>query len=379
MLTATDRTQRGYELAQSMEIRQVRSDLWMVPSQSGNGEYSVLAGYSGYSCTCPDYEFRHEKVGECKHIWALKYYLKLKEKVQEDIVEQINPTDVLLCKYCNSSNAVKYGVRGKRVRKQIYLCKDCGHRFILDTAFEKMRNDPKIISLTLSMYFRNMSLRSISQTIEETYGMHIAHQTIHDWIKKYEGLLSEYVAELTPNISGKLNIDEVWIKVKGEMKYLFNALDPDTRFMLASVLSQRKDMRGARKVLHMARVNAKHQPIKQITTDALVSYKKAFVKEFAYAGYQSKHIAGVSIRGDKNNNIVERYNGTIRDRENFRGLKEDDTPIINLNTIFYNFIREHSAIGMTPAQAAGIGYELGKDKWLGLIRKAKINENNTAT
>lgn len=366
------RMSRGQQIAEGMEIKQVRSDLWIVPSQNSDGEYNVLVGYYGYSCTCKDFEFRHEKVGECKHIWALKYYLKLKEKVHEDIHEQANPTDTVLCRYCNSPTVIRYGVRGKTVQKQIYQCKDCDRRFVLDTAFERMRNDPKIISLTLSMYFRNMSLRSISQTLEETYGLHVAHQTIHKWIKKYEKLLSEYVASLTPNVSGKLNVDEVWIKVKGEMKYLFNALDPDTRYMLASVLSQRKDERGARKVLHMARVNAKHQPIKQITTDALVSYKKAFAKEFAYAGYQSKHVAGVSIKGDKNNNIVERYNGTVRSREqNFRGLKSDDTPIINLNTIFYNFIREHSAIGMTPAQASGIGYGLGDDKWVGLIRKAK--------
>ena len=45
--------------------------------------------------------------------------------------------------------------------------------------------------------------------------------------------------------------------------------------------------------------------------------------------------------------------------------------LVNLNTIFYNFVRKHSAIGMTPAQASGIGYDLGEDKWLGLIRKAK--------
>lgn len=294
------------------------------------------------------------------------------EKVLSDIVEEANPSDIVLCGYCNSPNAIKYGVRGKRVRKQIYLCKDCNRRFVSDSAFEKMKNDPRIISLTLSMYFRNVSLRGIVQTLNDTYGLKLAHSTVFRWIKKYERLLSEYVKDLTPNVSGKLNVDEVWVKVKGEMKYLFNALDPDTRFMLASVLSQRKDITGARRVLRTARINAKGQPIKEVTTDAFSSYRKAFVKEFAHAGYEAKHIAGVRLSGDRNNNIVERYNGTVRNREkNFRGLKADDTPIINLNTIFYNFIRKHSAIGMTPAQASGIGYGLGKDKWLGLIRKAK--------
>ena len=104
------------------------------------------------------------------------------------------------------------------------------------------------------------------------------------------------------------------------MKYLFNALDPDTRYMLASVLSQRKDIVGAKRVFRTVKANAKGQPIKQITTDALQSYKRAFKKEFANT--DAKHIAGVRISGAVNNNIVERYNGTVRDREkNFRGLK----------------------------------------------------------
>ena len=263
--------------------------------------------------------------------------------------------------------------RGKRVVKQLYLCKDCDRRFVLDTAFERMKNEPRIISLTLSMYFRNVSMRGIAQTLEETYGLKIAHTTVFKWIKKYERILSEYVAELSPNISGKLNVDEVYVKVKGEMKYLFNALDPDTRYMLASVLSKRKDIVGARRVFRRVKANAKGQPIKQITTDALQSYGRAFKKEFVNT--DTNHIAGVRISGDRNNNIVERFNGTIRDREkNFRGLKSEDTPIIDLNTIFYNFIRKHQTIGMTPAQASGIGNDLGKDKWLGLIRKAHNKE-----
>jgi len=374
------RMQRGQQIAESVEIKQVHSTLWIVPSQSGNGEYEVSTNHIGFDCSCPDYKYRHEKVGECKHIWALKYYLALKEKVQQDIVEEANPSDVVLCRYCNSANAIKYGKRGKKTIKQVYFCNDCNHKFVYDSAFQKMQYDPRIISLTLSMYFRNVSSRGIAQTLEETYGIQISYKTVQRWIKKYEKLLSEYVAELTPNISGKLNVDEVYVKVKGELRYLFNALDPDTRYMLASVLSKRKDIVGARRVFRTVKANAKGQPIKQITTDALQSYRRAFKKEFANT--DAKHVAGVRLSGAKNNNIVERYNGTVRDREkNFRGLKSEETPIVDLNTIFYNFIRKHQAIGMTPAEASGIGFGLGQDKWLGLIRKAHqqdakaINEN----
>ncbi len=50
-----------------------------------------------------------------------------------------------------------------------------------------------------------------------------------------------------------------------------------------------------------------------------------------------------------------------------RGLKVDDTPILPMNQIYYNFIRGHQALnGKTPAEMAGIGIS-EENKWLGLI------------
>ena len=68
---------------------------------------------------------------------------------------------------------------------------------------------------------------------------------------------------------------------------------------------------------------------------------------------------------------MERVNNTIRGCEkNYRGLKADDTPMLPLFIAYYNFIREHQAIGKTPAEQAGINLHLGNDKWMELIRKA---------
>jgi hypothetical protein len=53
-----------------------------------------------------------------------------------------------------------------------------------------------------------------------------------------------------------------------------------------------------------------------------------------------------------------------------RGIKVDDTPIIPLNKIYYNFIRPHQALdGRTPAEMAGIGIE-GENKWDVLLKKS---------
>jgi hypothetical protein len=71
------------------------------------------------------------------------------------------------------------------------------------------------------------------------------------------------------------------------------------------------------------------------------------------------------------NNVLERMHGSIREREKImRGIKVDDTPIIPMNQIYYNFVRPHMGLdGKTPAEAAGVGIE-GENKWRELIDKS---------
>ncbi len=63
-------------------------------------------------------------------------------------------------------------------------------------------------------------------------------------------------------------------------------------------------------------------------------------------------------------------NGEIRDREKtMRGLKKVDTPILKGCQIYHNYIREHRALGKTPAEKCGIEIQ-GENKWLTLIQNA---------
>ncbi len=97
----------------------------------------------------------------------------------------------------------------------------------------------------------------------------------------------------------------------------------------------------------------------------------AFRSEF-YDHHQScKHIADVGLQ-ESLNNVLERMHGSIREREKvMRGIKVDDTPILPMNMIYYNFVRPHQALnGKTPAEVAGIGI-IGENKWIGLIKRSK--------
>jgi len=74
-----------------------------------------------------------------------------------------------------------------------------------------------------------------------------------------------------------------------------------------------------------------------------------------------------------NNNMMERMNGEIRDREKVvRGLKKDDSPLLRGYQIYHNYIRPHMSLdGQTPADKAGIIIR-GQDKWKTIIENASL-------
>ena len=73
---------------------------------------------------------------------------KVLDDVEEQLVEQANPEGITLCPDCKSPSVIHYGKRGKRVLKQIMLCKDCGRQFTKQQdAFTKLQSEPRIISL----------------------------------------------------------------------------------------------------------------------------------------------------------------------------------------------------------------------------------------
>ncbi len=75
--------------------------------------------------------------------------------------------------------------------------------------------------------------------------------------------------------------------------------------------------------------------------------------------------------GDMNNNQMERLNGEFRDREKVvRGIKKDDSVIIDGYQLYHNYVRPHMALhGKTPADKAEIIIN-GENKWKMIIQNA---------
>ena len=310
-------------------------------------------------------------LGEVKymHIWAVELSLKIKEQVKKDtVIQEITFSE---CIFCQSPNIEKYSVRhNKSGDIQRFLCGNCGKTFSVNIGFERMKHNSQAITTAMQLYFSGESLRNTQKSLR-LLGVEVSHQTVYNWIKKYVGLMEKYTEELKPQVSDTWRADEVYVKIAGNMKYLFALMDDETRYWIAQEVAESKYKHDARKVFQLAKKVTGSKPMTLIT-DGLPAYHEAYKREFfTLKKPRTEHIRHIKIRGDHNNNKMERLNGEIRDREKvMRGLKKDDTPILKGYQIFHNYIRPHQGLkGKTPAEACGITLK-GKNKWLTLIQNA---------
>lgn len=85
------REQRGLALAALYRIDRNDAGMWIVPSQSGNGErYEVDPDPEHPACTCPDHRDRGVK---CKHMFAVEFVQTRERVVESDGTETLTVTE----------------------------------------------------------------------------------------------------------------------------------------------------------------------------------------------------------------------------------------------------------------------------------------------
>ncbi|MDV3277777.1 MAG: DDE-type integrase/transposase/recombinase [Nitrososphaerales archaeon] len=362
------RAVKGNQIAQTVgRVRRISEGEYAVHSQRSDDWYQVVATEAGFNCSCPDFTNRAIK---CKHIFAVEFSHVLRQTVEQQV--KIEPLDIQSCLYCYSKSIIKRGVRhNKNGDIQRFLCHDCGKRFTKNLGFEGMKASPQMITSALQLYFTGESLRN-TQKFLALQGVQVSHQTIHNWIRKYVGLMEKYLDQIQPNLSPTWRADELWIKVKGDMKYLFAMMDDQTRFWIAQEVADSKEKHDARTLFHRSAEVAGTRP-RLLITDGLRSYNDAFKREYTthFTSTNPIHVREIAITGRMHNNKMERMNGEVRDREKvMRGLKTTDSPILKGYQLFHNYIRPHEALdGDTPADRCGIKVE-GSNKWLTIIQNA---------
>ena len=356
-------------------IKSDGKDAYTVGSPNSQRQYSVTLSNRGWACTCP--WARHRKA-HCKHIKAVENVCMLPEpEITEPLV--VDPVPENQCPRCDATGATKAGVRkNKNYDNQIYKCRSCKHRFSANLGFEKLKCSPVVVSRVLHSSFSGKSASAIADELRDEMPDPPTQQTVCNWVRSRSRLAALFANSLNLCLGDKMRVDGMSITASGVTLYLHMAIDDATRYWLSYVMSPNKATDDVSALLLSAEEVYGKVPT-LLVSDKDWAYHAAWEKTYRALNYLCKkvfHHRHVHAKGDINNNMMERFNGTVRAWINhLRGFKDGKDPILDGMRVHYNHVRPHQGLeGLTPGEAAGILVR-GR-KWRTLVQHGRLLQKN---
>ncbi|WP_406500892.1 IS6 family transposase [Streptomyces sp. NBC_00846] len=131
----------------------------------------------------------------------------------------------------------------------------------------------EIISHCVWLYFRfPLSFREVEELMLER-GVMVSYETVRRWCLKFGQAYADSLRRRRPRPGDKWHLDEVFIKVNGEMKYLWRAVDVDGN-VLDILIQNRRDKAAARRFFRRLLKETGTVP-RVVVTDKLRSYSAA--------------------------------------------------------------------------------------------------------
>ncbi len=216
--------------------------------------------------------------------------------------------ETLTCKYCGSEKVVKFGMFQNSQR---WWCNDCKRKFADNDALPRMKTPIEQVATALSMYYEGMSLAKIRRHLDQMHNNNPSDSTIYAWIKKFSKQAVDETDTDIPDVGDTWVADETVLKIGGQKAWLFDILDAKSRYLLATHLSLSRRIPDVEMVMRKAIRRTGGQIPRFILTDRMNAYPEGI--EFAFEN-RVKHIQVAGITAEINNNLVERFHGTLKSR-----------------------------------------------------------------
>jgi len=186
------------------------------------------------------------------------------------------------------------------------------------TPFYRFNSSPEVIRLVVMMYVRvPLSLRNVEDLLFER-GIDISHETVRYWWNRFGPMFAAEIrrkrsAQMRQVTQWRWHLDEVYVKINGQLHYLWRAVDHEGE-ILESFVTKTRDKAAALKFIKAAMKRCGSPKV--IVTDRLRSYGAA-MKEIGNAERQET--------GGHLNNRAENAHQPFRRRERamlrFRRMK----------------------------------------------------------
>ena len=148
-----------------------------------------------------------------------------------------------------------------------------------------------------------LSYRHVEELMEER-GVSVDHATIQRWVVKYSPQLEEAFHRRKRPVGRRWRMDETYIRVKGEWRYLYRAVDKSGQ-TIDFLLTEHRDTEAALRFLTQA--IRRHGVPEMITIDG------SEANEAAIKRYNEAHGTHIIIRQVKYlNNVVEQDHRAVK-------------------------------------------------------------------
>ncbi len=211
------------------------------------------------------------------------------------------------------------------------------------SAFAGFRFPPDVITLAVRWYLRcGLSYRDVEELLAER-GIEVDHVSIFRWVQRFTPLLVEAARPLRMPLGDRWLLDETYLKVGGQWRYLYRAIDSFGQ-VIDVFLSARRDAKSAHVFLARALAAAVIDP-EEVVTDR---YR-------VYPGVLDDLLIGAIHNTDQYaNNAIECDHGRLKARlRPMRGLKRDRTArvIVAGHAFVQNVRRGHYDFGAGSARS----------------------------
>ena len=148
----------------------------------------------------------------------------------------------------------------------------------MQNPFRYFNSSPKVIRLTVMMYIRYpLSLRQVEDLLFER-GIDISHETVRLWWNRFGPMFAAEIRKRRVHQRSysrwRWHLDEVFVKINGEVHYLWRAVDHEGE-VLEVFATKRRDRGAALKFLK--RTMKRYGRPRAIVTDRLRSYRSAML------------------------------------------------------------------------------------------------------
>ena len=148
-----------------------------------------------------------------------------------------------------------------------------------------------------------LSYRHVEELREER-GVAVDHATINRWVLKYSPQLEEAFHRRKRSVWLSWRMDETYIKIKGQWRYLYRAVDKHGQ-TIDFLLTEERDERAAKRFLTKA--IRRHGVPEKVTIDG------SEANAAAIRSYNQEHGTAIVIRQVKYlNNIVEQDHRAVK-------------------------------------------------------------------